>query len=135
MSLGYGLTGFDFDWEYPSSDFYERINLVTTSVPIETHTCPLALIEAMFAERPIVASDIPVHRETIAHEKSGLLVRVKDPEAIAHGITWMLEHPAQAKQMGIQARKAALRRFDVDQIAAQYEQLYESLLERWSTRV
>lgn len=94
---------------------------------------PGALIEAMFAAKPIVASDIPVHQETIIHEETGLLVPINDPGAIAQGIIWLLEHPAQAKQMGEQAREVALKRFHIDQIARQHEELYTRLLQRERT--
>ena len=94
---------------------------------------PGALIEAMFAAKPILASDIPVHKETITHQETGLLVPINDPGAIAQGIIWLLEHPAQAKQMGEQAREVALKRFHIDQIARQHEELYTRLLQRWRT--
>jgi glycosyltransferase involved in cell wall biosynthesis len=94
---------------------------------------PGALIEAMFAAKPIVASDIPVHKETIIHKETGLLVPINDPGAIAQGIIWLLEYPAQAKQMGEQAREVALKRFHIDQIAGQHEELYTMLLQRWRT--
>jgi glycosyltransferase involved in cell wall biosynthesis len=88
----------------------------------------------MFAARPIVASDIAVHRETIAHRETGLLVRVGNPEAIARGIIAMLKGPNEAQKMAEQARKMAMKRFHIDRIATQYEELYEEVLRRCNKR-
>ncbi|MEM4409600.1 MAG: glycosyltransferase, partial [Candidatus Caldarchaeum sp.] len=51
---------------------------------------PGALVEAMFAAKPIVASDTPFHREIISHQKTGLLVPIKDEAALANAMVWML---------------------------------------------
>lgn len=91
---------------------------------------PGALIEAMFTARPIVASDIPVHRETIIDGTSGLLPPVNDSGALAERIIWMLAHPCEAKAMGRQLQEMALQRFHIDHVAAQHEQMYASLLAR-----
>ncbi len=42
---------------------------------------PLKLFEYMAARRPIVASDLPVIREVLEHERNALLVDPTDPEA------------------------------------------------------
>lgn len=90
---------------------------------------PGSLIEAMLAARPIVAADTPVHRETIIDGETGLLVPVGNPEALAQGMIWMLQHPTEAKQMGERARQTALDRFDIEQISAQYEEIYSKVLQ------
>jgi glycosyltransferase involved in cell wall biosynthesis len=88
---------------------------------------PGALLEAMLAGRPIVASDIPVHREMITNGETGLLVPFKNPEALARAILQVLGDPSQAKKMGERARMVAIERFDINHIARQYENLYERL--------
>jgi len=45
----------------------------------------------MAARRPIVASDLPSVRE-ILNEKSAMLVKPDDPEALAEGIQKVLEY-------------------------------------------
>ena len=87
-----------------------------------------ALIEAMFAERPIVASDTAVHRESVTHGETARLVSLKDPAALAQGIEWMLDHPEEARQYGQRAREVAMERFHIDKIAAQHEAFYEKIL-------
>jgi glycosyltransferase involved in cell wall biosynthesis len=89
---------------------------------------PGSLIEAMLAAKPIVASDILVHREAIVDRETGRLVPVRNPQAIAQGIIWMLKHPIEAERMGVQAQQTALERFQIDQIAAQHEELYKRVI-------
>ncbi len=93
---------------------------------------PGSLVEAMLAARPIVASDIPVHQEVLVNGKLGQLGAVKQPETIAQGIIWMLEHPVEAKQMGLQAQQMALEHFHIDQISAQHERLYDKVVQKCS---
>lgn len=88
-----------------------------------------ALVEAMFAGRPIIASDIPVLQESITHGQTGLLVPPENSQALAKGILWLLENPDEARQMGLRAREKALRCFDIGKIAAQHEELYEQVLQ------
>jgi glycosyltransferase involved in cell wall biosynthesis len=98
---------------------------------VEGH--PGSLIEAMFAGRPVVASDIPVHRESIVERKTGILVPVRDPEAIAQGVIQMLQDLVRAQEMGKCAQQVALERFHINQVASQHEELYEAVLQDWKT--
>lgn len=71
---------------------------------------PLCLLEAMRAEVPIVATDVDGNREVVDHEKSGLLVPPKNPEALAHAITTLLHSPSLQKNL---AREAKIRLYTV----------------------
>ncbi len=91
-----------------------------------------ALVEAMLAQKPIVASDIPENRESVEHRVTALLVPPRHPEALAEAMVKLLEQPEEAKQLAAQAREVALERFDVRRIAEQHEELYRSVLEQRS---
>jgi glycosyltransferase involved in cell wall biosynthesis len=92
---------------------------------------PGSLLEAMFAGRPIVASDIPVHRELIDHLHSGILVD-PTPEDLAGAICWMLNHPIEAAEMGSHAREKALQKFELTNVSQQQERLLINLIEQWN---
>lgn len=47
---------------------------------------PNAILEAMACGLPIVASDIPAHRELIPHNKNGLLAPVRNSEGLADAV-------------------------------------------------
>ncbi|MEZ4729000.1 MAG: glycosyltransferase [Caldilineaceae bacterium] len=91
---------------------------------------PGALIEAMVAARPIVASAIPVHQETITQNETGRLVPLQNPKALAEAMIQTLQCPQQANRMGAAAQKAALQNFHIDHVANNYEQLYTTLVQR-----
>jgi glycosyltransferase involved in cell wall biosynthesis len=84
---------------------------------------PGALIEAMMVGLPIVASDIPPHRETLLAGETGLLVPPGAPAALAAAVIRLLNDPAAAAALGATAREAARGRFSVEEIARQYEDL------------
>jgi glycosyltransferase involved in cell wall biosynthesis len=87
-----------------------------------------ALIEAMLAARPIVATDTPVHRESIHHGRSGLLVPLGDEGALATALVRMLSDRDRAARLGQAARADALERFTVRSAAEKHDRLYLRLL-------
>lgn len=69
------------------------------------HTSPLKLFEYMAAGVPIVASDLPSHREVIRHGQNAWLVKPDDPNALAQGIHTILEDRALAQRLAKQATR------------------------------
>ena len=72
---------------------------------------PNALMEAMALGLPIVATDCPCGgpRTIMTNEVDGLLIPIKDEEALVDGINRLIENPELAGQFGRQARKIAER--------------------------
>ena len=68
---------------------------------------PNALKEAMSLGLPVVATDCSGGGPAtlIQNEKNGLLVPVKNAEAMAEGISYMIQNADRAEQMGQQAKK------------------------------
>jgi glycosyltransferase involved in cell wall biosynthesis len=89
---------------------------------------PGVLIEAMFATCPIVASDIPVHRETLLDGALGELVPLDNVDALARRIVHLLRNPAHARNLAACAQVSARNRFDIRTVAAQHDALYRGLL-------
>ncbi len=65
---------------------------------------PLKLFEYMAAGAPIVASDLPVIREVLTHEKNAWLVQAGSDRALADGIKAMLTNEGLARHLARQAR-------------------------------
>jgi glycosyltransferase involved in cell wall biosynthesis len=61
---------------------------------------PNTVLEAMACGLPIIASDIPAHRELIINGKNGLLVPVKNPKALADAIKLLIENKSLRNKLG-----------------------------------
>ncbi len=83
--------------------------------------------EAMGCEVPVVASDAGGLPEVVEHGVTGLIVPRGDTSALAKAIESLLENPEQARRMGVAGRERALRLFDWDHSAEQFEQLYHEI--------
>jgi glycosyltransferase involved in cell wall biosynthesis len=66
---------------------------------------PLKLFEYMASGRPIVASDLPAHREVLRQRENALLVPPEDPQALAGAIQELLADPDLGRRLGAQARE------------------------------
>lgn len=73
---------------------------------------PKSLIEAAACGRPLVTTDVPGCREVVTHGVDGLLVPVRDAEALARAIAKLQDEPALARRLGDAARAKALAEFD-----------------------
>jgi glycosyltransferase involved in cell wall biosynthesis len=81
-----------------------------------------ALVEAMMAGIPIIASDIPMNLEAVTDQKSALIFPVQNTESLKDRMLWAIENPDQMEDLGNEAKKFAIERFDIEKIALQYEQ-------------
>jgi len=82
----------------------------------------MALIEAMAAGMPIVASDIPAHREVL--QNTGILVSPTAQE-LSRAAKRLLADTSYAKEMGRRAAERA-KKFSVDAMVDGYESLFLS---------
>lgn len=85
----------------------------------------LAVLEAMLAGLPVVASDVSSLPELVADGETGHLVRPEDPSALALGIARTLE---DAERLGAAGRERALREFSVARMADRTAELYRGLV-------
>ena len=88
---------------------------------------PLAVVEAMLAELPVVASDVGAVREAVLDGRTGLLVPRDDPEALAAAVRELLADPARRRAMGAAGRTLALERYTAAAMARRFESLYDEL--------
>jgi len=66
----------------------------------------------MAAGKPVVATDIRGCREEVVDGVTGLLVPVRDPEALARAIVRILSDEDLARRMGEAGRRRAREEFD-----------------------
>jgi glycosyltransferase involved in cell wall biosynthesis len=91
---------------------------------------PLALIEALAAGCACIGSRVPGVEELIEHERTGWLVEHESAEGLADAIAAAL---GPAGDVCLAAgQHAALTRFNLDRMTADYERLFDELLQRKS---
>jgi glycosyltransferase involved in cell wall biosynthesis len=83
----------------------------------------LAVLEAMLAGLPVVASRVSSLPELVVDEETGVLVPPDDPSALALAI----EHALSQPELGIAGRERAHREFSVARMADDTAALYRSL--------
>ena len=87
----------------------------------------LALLEAMSAGKPVVASDIPENRVVIEAGTTGILVPASDPGGLSEGLITILSDPERARQMGQAARRHTRASFTTERQTERYTALYREL--------
>jgi glycosyltransferase involved in cell wall biosynthesis len=89
-----------------------------------------AIVEAMAASLPVVATDVGGNIEAVTDGVSGLIVPSEDPAALAAAITRLLADPSKAQEMGAAGKKLASEKFTTDAMMHQITLAYASLLAR-----
>jgi glycosyltransferase involved in cell wall biosynthesis len=84
----------------------------------------LAVLEAMLAGLPVVASNVSSLPELVVDGETGLLVRPDDPSALALAAARALDQPS----LGAAGRERARSRFSVAQMADRTADLYRKIL-------
>jgi glycosyltransferase involved in cell wall biosynthesis len=88
---------------------------------------PVALIEALAAARPVVASDVGGVRHVVRDGDSGSLVPAGDSDALARALEKLLRDPALRRRFGIAGRDRAVTEFGSARFVAEMAQLYDEL--------
>ncbi len=88
----------------------------------------VALLEAMAAGLPVVASAVGGMREAVVDGESGLLVPPEDPQALAEALGVLLCAPERRAQLGNAARARVRAEFDVARMCSRTEELYVRLV-------
>jgi glycosyltransferase involved in cell wall biosynthesis len=87
-----------------------------------------ALMEAMAAGVPVVASDIESNRELVIPGQTGFLVPVAGRAARARATDQIFTDPALAARLGNAARERMARHFTIEQNIARHAELYREVL-------
>jgi glycosyltransferase involved in cell wall biosynthesis len=85
-------------------------------------------LEAMACARPVVASAVGGHLDTVADGRTGRLVPPDDPEALAAAVAGLLADAPTRTSFGAAGRRRAQSRYGWDRVAAATEAAYRGVL-------
>jgi glycosyltransferase involved in cell wall biosynthesis len=86
------------------------------------------LTEALASGRPVAATAVNGVIDLVEPGCTGLLAPPADPAALARNVSWLLEHPEEARRMGEAGRARVRGFFDPSTMCALIEQTYARLL-------
>jgi len=111
-----------------------RRDVVRVLPVMDLFVCPslyegfgIAIVEAMAAGRPVIASAVGGIPEIIVHQETGLLVPPGDATALADAMAALLTSSGQARQMGARGRERAEKIFSITTTVERHQQLYDTL--------
>jgi len=97
-------------------------------LPSYSEGVSLALLEAMAAGLPVIATAVGGLPEVVDHEKTGLLIPPRDPEALAGALARLLGDPAWARQLGENARRHVREHFSLERLGREINEIYQELV-------
>lgn len=98
-----------------------------TILPSEREGLPRSVMESLSLEVPVIGTDIRGTRDLL-DGGVGLLVPVGDIEALGQSMTWIVEHPERAREMGRRGRQRVQVGYDLRYILSAHERLYAEAL-------
>jgi L-malate glycosyltransferase len=89
-----------------------------------------AIVEAMAAALPVVATNVGGNAEAVQDGVSGIIVPPEDPAALASAIISLLSDTVKAKQMGAEGKRLAAEKFTTEAMMGQITSAYATLLRK-----
>lgn len=87
---------------------------------------PYAVMEAMAAGLPVVASNVGGMPDLISQNETGVLVPPKNPKALAEAITSLAQNPEQRRAFGKRGADTVETKFSLRAMLEKTRQLYET---------
>jgi glycosyltransferase involved in cell wall biosynthesis len=102
-------------------------------LPTHGEGMPIAILEAMAAGLPIVATEVAGIPDMVRNEQEGLLIPLGDVPALAEAIMRLFRSPDLRNAMGRRAAKRVMQEYDLSRGVENWEHLYRSLLKNTSS--
>ena len=117
-------------WRYGPDDMPSVFAALDLLVLASTWPEPfgLVILEAMASGKPVIASNHGGPAEICLAGATALLVRPRDPRALAAAMLELLEDPERARLMGQRGRARAEAHFDQRRCVERVEALYDNVL-------
>jgi glycosyltransferase involved in cell wall biosynthesis len=128
-------------WIYDLTSLYADLDIL--ALTSENEGTPVAIIEAMAAQVPVIATNVGGVRELITESgfrdaylsegefevcERGILVKADDATGFAKGLEYLLDHPEVCKGMGKRGKEYAMKNHSKERLISEMHQLYGSLM-------
>lgn len=97
-------------------------------LPSTSEGLPLALLEAMAAGKPAIATQCGGPSEVVTNNVTGLLIPPGEPDAIAEAVVELLTNQEFAERLARAGQAKVRAEFALSKMLQEYEALYERLL-------
>jgi len=98
------------------------------ALPSRSEGFPLAIVEAMLAARPVIATRVGSVPEAVRHGETGLLVDKNDVNGLTQAIQQLRDDPVLRSHLGQRGREVAIAHFTVESMTNSYENLWQRLI-------
>lgn len=116
-------TGEDFTRQLTQSRF--------VVLPSECHeNCPMSILEAFSAGKPVIASNLGGIPELIDHGVDGLIFEAGNAGELASCMRQLIENPEMAREMGKRGRAKVEERYSIEKHMQALLGIYERVLDR-----
>jgi glycosyltransferase involved in cell wall biosynthesis len=133
------------DGELRKSLEHQSVGLPITYIGWESHTedwlaisdaaillsdneaVPLAMIEAGFAELPVIATNVGSMSDVVINDVNGFLVGLSTGE-IAQKVISLGKNEALRRDLGLRGKTLASERFSVEAMISKYQEIYSKLM-------
>jgi glycosyltransferase involved in cell wall biosynthesis len=88
----------------------------------------LSILEAMAADKPVIASRIGGNAEAVVHGKTGILVPPASPTALAAAIRTVLSDQGLAQRLAAAGKARVYQKFSAAIMVQRVTQIYEEIL-------
>ena len=109
------------------SSLWRRAHIA--ALPSHREGLPKSLLEAAALGRPMIATDAPGCREIVIADRTGLLVPIEDPEALAQAIAQLAASRELRARYGAAARELVVERMSARSIGEATLRLYQSMID------
>jgi glycosyltransferase involved in cell wall biosynthesis len=126
-----GRKGTDIGFADPGGDvplLVQGLDVFALASVGRSEGMPTAILEAMVAGKPVVATEVGAVRELVVDGETGILVPPADPIALADAIERLVRGEEDRRRMGEAGRKRALERFSLDELARLHAGAYEAAI-------
>lgn len=120
------FTGYFPDKKLPK--LYQAADVFAFSTFYEHH--PFAVLEALSTGLPVVTTKVGGIPETIQNGKNGFMCEPSNSKEFSDQILYLLEHPAEASEMGCLARKTIKAQYDWRILVKEALAVYQEVLQK-----